>query len=49
LAAFSVDKDQPGVREVTVARLDTLAGMLPGRWIGYDAVETIVLDTTTAT
>jgi hypothetical protein len=34
-----------GDRALTVARLDKLAGMIPGRWIGYDAVEAIVLDT----
>ena len=45
LPGFGADKDQPGSREITVARLDTLSGSLPGRWIGYDAVEAIVLDT----
>jgi hypothetical protein len=45
LPGFSTEKDQSGSREINVARFDTLATSLPGRWIGYDAVEAIVLDT----
>ena len=45
LPGFNVDKDQTGAHEINVARLDTLAASVPGRWIGYDAAETIVLDT----
>ena len=45
LPGFNVDKDQTGAHEINVARLDTLAASVPGRWIGYDAAEAIVLDT----
>jgi hypothetical protein len=45
LPGFAVENDQAGSREINVARFDTLAASLPGRWIGYDAVEAIVLDT----
>ena len=30
---------------VTVARLDAIGGLLPGRWYGYDAAQAVVLDT----
>ena len=36
---------RPGAHEINVARLDTLAASVPGRWFGYDAAEAIVLDT----
>ena len=32
-------------REVAVARLEPQAGLMPGRWYGYDAAEAIVIDT----
>src|SRR5262249_5784120 len=35
----------PGIRDIVVARPDAMAGMLPGRWLGYDAVDAVVLDT----
>jgi hypothetical protein len=45
LPGFSTDNDRAGSREINVARFDTLASSVPGRWIAYDAVEAIVLDT----
>jgi hypothetical protein len=45
LPGFSGDKNQTGQGEIKIARLDTLATSVPGRWIGYDAAESIVLDT----
>ncbi len=37
--------NSPAVDEIVTARIDTQSGMLPGRWIGYDAARAIVLDT----
>ncbi len=41
LPGFSAEKNQPGSRPLTIARLDLLAAGLPGRWLGYDAVDAV--------
>jgi hypothetical protein len=48
LPGFNPDPNNPNNprgTELTVARIDTLSDSLPGRWYGFDAVRTIVLDT----
>jgi hypothetical protein len=48
LPGFKVPASGPNgsaVDEIVTARIDAQTGMLPGRWIGYDAARAIVFDT----
>jgi hypothetical protein len=44
LPGFTADSKSGGGEIITVARFDD-AGLMPGRWYGYDAAEAVILDT----
>jgi hypothetical protein len=43
LPGFTTEKNASG-QEITVARIDDMGGLFPGRWYGFDAAKAIVVD-----